>query len=146
PPGTRQCNHGCPTRMSRLRRGSEHSLGDLFQLGQRLVLRFLREHHNRRICAGVLQGLQFFAIGVPRSVTTTSSPAFTHAKHARRVAFNWDTDALRIGSPSRVCFVAPIAGTSSASKESPSARAPRRADKIGGVLPAPSCPPCPACR
>jgi hypothetical protein len=34
-----------------------------------------------------------FAIGVPRSVTTTSAPAFTHAKHARRVACNWDTDA-----------------------------------------------------
>src|SRR5262249_5185330 len=31
-----------------------------------------------------------FAIGVPRSVTTTSSPALTQAKHAWRVAFNWD--------------------------------------------------------
>jgi hypothetical protein len=43
--------------------------------------------------AGDLSTGTIFAIGVPRSVTTTSSPAFTHAQHARRVAFTGDTDA-----------------------------------------------------
>src|SRR4029453_8584929 len=55
---------------------------------------------------------------------------------ARRVAFNWDTDAWRIGSPWCGYFGAPNAGVSSASMASPSACTPRRAATIDGGLPA----------
>src|ERR1043166_2874694 len=64
-----------------------------------------------------------FAIGVPRSVTTTSSPALTQAKHARRAAFNWEMDAVRIESPSRLCSVSPAPVAFSTLRPSPSPRA-----------------------